>query len=350
MDEIRAAIRAARPGWASRIAGTARLADFANVDAGARKISSSSAASRGDRFGVNETSWNVRGDAKLNKFFDGRGLSLPVTAEYANSVSTRAPGAELRRGPPGAGGQGRARRRRPRGGRGRRASRRSTILQRLAALLDRQRHSSWSVLRNNNRSPFVIQENNVTSAQASYNLNPGQGSPVRLLRRFALVLPHGPGWQRTVSAEQWSTPVTCARTRRVWSSRKARSGSRPPAGRTVRLLDPPRRTRSTPRFRRQAAGLWICARTSRWWTASSRARPRSCRATTDRARRGGRRLRNWLSPRGQLRDDLHSGGPGVLPRNPPDLADSSDSLGGAGSRAYSASRTRRKNRRLFLPR
>lgn len=186
VDEIRLRSVLRDPGWASRVSGSARLADFATVDAGARMIDSEFRRIEGDRHGANESSWNVRGDVKLNKFFDGRGLSLPVTAEYSSSRSTPrlAPNSDVvlaRKEDEDAAAT---------------TSWRRALSSRFAKT--RPSRSGWlrytvdnftvsySGSHNFNRSPFVVQDGDVTTGQASYNLNPGQGKSLRILKRFDL--------------------------------------------------------------------------------------------------------------------------------------------------------------------
>lgn len=186
VDEIRLRSVLKDPGWASRVSGSARLADFATVDAGARKVDSEFRRIEGTRSGTNETSWNVRGDVKLNKFFDGRGISLPVTAEYASTEQTPRlfPNSDIVLVDPEDKAAART------------TTRRNSISSRFAKTRPSQKgwlrytldNFTLSVSDSDNRttSPFVITRADATTGQATYNLNPGAGRTLRLLKRFDL--------------------------------------------------------------------------------------------------------------------------------------------------------------------
>jgi hypothetical protein len=186
VDEIRLRSVLRDPGWASRLSGSARLADFASVDAGVRLVDSEFRRIEGERTGTDETSWNVRGDVKLNKFVDGLGISLPVTADYSSSEQTPrlAPNSDIVLEDEA----------------DKEAARTTATRSSLSSRFARTKPSEKGLLRytldsftvsvtdatTRNRSPFVVSTQNVTSGQAAYNLNPGSGKTLRLLDRFDL--------------------------------------------------------------------------------------------------------------------------------------------------------------------
>jgi len=85
VNEIRLRHVKKATGYASRISGNARFADFLTLDGGVRRIDSEFRRIEGQRRDTNEFSWNARGDVKLNKFVDGYGLVLPLSADYTYS-------------------------------------------------------------------------------------------------------------------------------------------------------------------------------------------------------------------------------------------------------------------------
>ncbi|MFN8176458.1 MAG: cell surface protein SprA [bacterium] len=186
VDEIRLRSVLKDPGYASRVSGSARLADFATVDAGARAVDSEFRTIEGDRHGTNEKSWNVRGDVKLNKFFDNRGLSVPVTAEYTNSRSTPrlAPNSDIVLVQP----------------EDKEAATTTDWHRSLSSRFAKTRPSgnawlrytldnvtvSYTDSKSHEQGPFIRSDNDVSQGQAGFNLNPGQGKTLRLLDRFDL--------------------------------------------------------------------------------------------------------------------------------------------------------------------
>ncbi len=184
VDEIRLRRVKKDIGYASRISGSARFADLLNVSGGGKLVDSEFRRIEGNRHGNDERSWNVRGDIKLNKFFDGRGISLPLSGDYSYSETTPllAPNSDIELEDEEDKAEARS------------TSRRQSVSSRFAktrpsrnALL---RYSidnlsfGGSNTRGRNRTPFQTSRTENTSGQASYNLNPGQGKTWRLLKRF----------------------------------------------------------------------------------------------------------------------------------------------------------------------
>lgn len=183
-NEIRLRSVKRDPGIASRVSGTATFADFATFGTGVRRVDSEFRRIDGDRLGNDELAWNVRGDLKLNKFLDGRGLSLPVTAEYNESRSTPllSPNSDIELEDPD----------------DKRDAETKSVSRTVSARIAKTRPSpkawvrytldnlslSMSDTNANDRGPFQRSKRTGTSGQASYNLNPGQGKSLRLLKRF----------------------------------------------------------------------------------------------------------------------------------------------------------------------
>ncbi len=183
-DEVRLRSVKKDPGVASRISGNARFSDFATVSSGVRLVDSEFRRIDGDRLGNDELSWNVRGDVKLNKFLDGRGLSLPISADYSETRSTPrlSPNSDIELEDPV----------------DRREAQTTSKTRSLSARIAKTRPSqrgwvrytldnlslSFTDTNDKSRSPFQRSTRDGTSAQATYNLNPGQGRTLRLLNRF----------------------------------------------------------------------------------------------------------------------------------------------------------------------
>jgi len=173
-------------GYASRLSGSATLADLANVSGGARKIDSEFRRIEGDRHGSNEESWNVQGDLKLNKFFDGHGISLPVSASYSSLKSTprMAPNSDIVL-------EAEA---------DKEAARTTSTQRTLSTRFAKTRPSRWRALRysldaitvslsnthGDGRTPFQISTRDVTTGQAAYNFNLGRGRSIGLYRGLQL--------------------------------------------------------------------------------------------------------------------------------------------------------------------
>lgn len=169
-------------GYASRITGSAQLADFASVSGNARKIDSEFRRIEGDRHGTNEESWGVRGDVNVNKFFDGHGISLPLSADYttSQSIPRLAPNSDIVLEDE----------------EDKDNAKTVTTRRTLSSRFAKTRASGWSLLRytvdnmtftasnttTDTRTPFQTTATEGTSASATYNLNPGQGRSYRFLK------------------------------------------------------------------------------------------------------------------------------------------------------------------------
>jgi cell surface protein SprA len=186
VNEIR--LRAVRKdvGYAARASGNARFADLVTMSGSVRKIDSEFRRIEGARHGNNEFSWNVRGDISLNRFFDGRGLAVPLTGDYSYSETTPrlAPNSDVVLIQE----QDKA------------AARTTTRRKGFSTRFSKTRPSgSWlirytvdainlsgSYSTTENKSPFSVSTTETSSGQGTYNLNPGQGKSFRLFNRLDL--------------------------------------------------------------------------------------------------------------------------------------------------------------------
>lgn len=169
-------------GYATRATGRAKFADLMTVDTGVRRIDSEFRRIEGNRHGQNEFSWNVRGDLKLNKFFDSKGISLPLAADYSYQETTPrlAPNSDIELVAE----------------EDKELARSTTRRQALSSRFSKTRPSQSGLLRytvdnisvsgstttSRSRTPFLVSEDETITGQAGYNLNPGQGKTFRLLR------------------------------------------------------------------------------------------------------------------------------------------------------------------------
>ncbi|MCA9753411.1 MAG: hypothetical protein KC591_14550, partial [Gemmatimonadetes bacterium] len=183
VDEIRLQSVRKDIGTASRLSATARFADFATMDGSIRRIDSEFRRIEGNRHNVNEQSWSVRGDVKLNKFFDGRGFSLPVTLEKSRSESVPrlAPNSDIVL----------------EAEKDKERARSTNERQSISSRFDKTSPSKYRFLRytldnltfnfkndrTDSRNPFESAVTKVTSAGATYSLTPGRRS-FRFLKRF----------------------------------------------------------------------------------------------------------------------------------------------------------------------
>lgn len=182
VNEIRLRSVRADVGYASRLSGSATVADLATFSGSARKVDSEFRRIEGDRHGSNETSWNVQGDVKLNKFFDGRGISLPVSASYSSSESTPrlAPNSDIVLQEEED-----------------KADARTTNTTRtLSSRFAKTRQSKWGFLRytvdaialnvsnshTESTTPFQVSSRDATTGQASYTFNMGREKSLPLVR------------------------------------------------------------------------------------------------------------------------------------------------------------------------
>ncbi|MGQ0723012.1 MAG: T9SS outer membrane translocon Sov/SprA [Candidatus Eiseniibacteriota bacterium] len=182
VDEIRLHSVQKDRGYASRVTGTARFADLLTADGGARRIDSEFRRIEGDRTGSDEFSWDVRGDLKLNKFFDGLGVSLPVTGDYSFSESTPrlAPNSDVELVDE----------------EDKVLARTTTRRQSVSSRFAKTRPSRSGFLRysvdnislsgskgtTRQTSPFLVSDDEQITGQMTYNLNPGQGRTFRVWR------------------------------------------------------------------------------------------------------------------------------------------------------------------------
>ncbi|HMB68121.1 MAG TPA: hypothetical protein VKU85_02380, partial [bacterium] len=169
-------------GYATRANVRAKFADLMTVDSGVRKIDSEFRRIEGTRHGQNELSWNVRGDVKLNKFFDGRGISLPVSADYSfqETIPRLAPNSDIELVEDA----------------DKELAKSTTRRQGLSSRFSRTRPSQNGLLRytvdnmsvsgstttTRTRTPFLVSEDETITGQANYNLAPGQGKILRIYR------------------------------------------------------------------------------------------------------------------------------------------------------------------------
>jgi hypothetical protein len=169
-------------GYATRATGRAKFADLMSVDGGVRKLDSEFRRIEGNRHGQNELSWNVRGDLKLNKFFDNRGISLPLAADYSYQETTPrlAPNSDIELLEE----------------EDKELARSTTRRQSVSSRFSKTRPSKGALLRytvdnlsvsgststTRSRTPFLVSKDETITGQANYNLNPGQGKTFRLLR------------------------------------------------------------------------------------------------------------------------------------------------------------------------
>ena len=171
-------------GYASRMSGSARFADFLTVGASGRVVDADFRRIEGDRHGSDERSWSVRGDLKVNKFFDGHGITLPVLADYTVSETTPrlAPNSDIELEAEV----------------DKEAARSTSRKQSLSSRFAKTKPSRNPILKytvdiltfggsntqTRSRTPFLVSANRTTTGQATYNLNPGRGRTWRLLNRF----------------------------------------------------------------------------------------------------------------------------------------------------------------------
>ncbi len=207
VNEIRLREVKKDPGYAGRVSGSARLADLMTVNGNMRYVDSEFRRIEGDRHGKDEFSYSVRGDLKLNKFFDGRGISLPISGEYGYSESTPLlqPNSDIELEDP----------------EDKEAARTTNLRRSVSTRISKTRPSQSGWLRytvdnmslslsnstDDSRSPFQVSRRLSTSGQGTYNLNPGQGRRFRVWRLFdfsyfpALKLGMNGGLNETFSAD-----------------------------------------------------------------------------------------------------------------------------------------------------
>jgi hypothetical protein len=182
VDEIRLRSVQKDTGYASRVTGSARFADLLTANGGVRKIDSEFRRIEGDRTGSDEFTWDVRGDLKLNKFFDGLGVSLPLTGDYSFSESTPrlAPNSDVELVDE----------------EDKVLARTTTRRQSLSSRFSKTRPSRSGILRysvdnislsgststTRQTSPFLVSDDEQITGQLTYNLNPGQGRTFRAWR------------------------------------------------------------------------------------------------------------------------------------------------------------------------
>ncbi|NNE44103.1 MAG: cell surface protein SprA, partial [Gemmatimonadetes bacterium] len=180
VNEIRLRSVMKDTGYASRLTGNARFADLLTASGGMRKLDSEFRRIEGDRHGTNEYSWNVRGDLKLNKFFDGLGVSLPVTGDYSYSETTPrlAPNSDIELIDEADKIEARSTTRRQ-GVSSRFAKTRPSRNPFLRYTVD---NLSVNGSRNtsSSRTPFLVSEDETITGAANYNLSPGQNRTFRV--------------------------------------------------------------------------------------------------------------------------------------------------------------------------
>ena len=175
-------------GYASRLSGNARFADFITLNGGVRKIDSEFRRIEGDRRGENEFSYNGTGDVKLNKFVDRLGISLPVSGDYSFSetVPRLAPNSDVELVDP----------------QDKEEAKSTSTRWAVRTRFSKARPSRWWPLRYtidnislsgshsevDNKTPFQVSGEVTQSGQGTYNLNPGQGQDVPAAEVRLLVL------------------------------------------------------------------------------------------------------------------------------------------------------------------
>ncbi|MBZ0267040.1 hypothetical protein K8I85_02690, partial [bacterium] len=186
VNEIRLQSVRSDVGYASRLSGSATMADLATFSGAARKVDSEFRRIEGDRHGTNESSWNVQGDLKLNKFFDGHGIALPISASYSSSNSTPrlAPNSDI-----------------VLENEEDKAEARTTNTSRvLSSRFAKTRPSQWGWLRytvdaitlsasnthSESQTPFQLSSRDATTGQAAYTFNMGREKSLPLARGLRL--------------------------------------------------------------------------------------------------------------------------------------------------------------------
>ena len=171
-------------GYASRLSGGVRMADFATVSSRVRLVDSEFRRIDGERLGSDELAWDVTGDLKLNKFIDGYGLSLPISGQYSStkSIPRLAPNSDIELEEEV----------------DRQEAATETEARSVSARFVKTRPATSGWVRytldnislsftdnwDRSRSPFQVSKHTGTSVLGTYNLNPGQGKSIRLLKRF----------------------------------------------------------------------------------------------------------------------------------------------------------------------